>query len=780
MMKCHVSKVKYIKAVGTKIISNKVARKLLAIAEIFAAVVCVKKRKGGKAWSKQKGTILVVSHEASATGAPILAWNICKQLSDEFNIITIILRNGQLTTSFKDESCALVQIKYGFLTRRIIEKAIDYGTVFRGRKPIFAIVNSIVAANTIQPICRKEIPVICLVHEFGAYIRPIDTINRVALWSNTVVFSTDLTRIDLIQKSKQLNMSNTRLLPQGRCKAPLEVSEEEKGQTHMDSTKQFYDQLDEDEILVLGAGQIQPRKGVDLFISVACQIERRTKISKIKYAWIGSGYEPQTDYSVSIWLEDQIEKSGLSNKLVILPNSPIYEKLIKRAKIFLMTSRLDPLPNVAIDALSEGTPVHCFDKASGIAYLLSNNSFLTDYLIARYMDTHQMSLQACELLENSNIYQKTSTLCKKEADATFNMDNYIERLKSLGNKAAEDQKQITSDCQYLRNKIRNDAKDRKSGDTYLSTKITQEYIMSWKNGIWPRKPEPGFHPGIYREKMLSAREAIDPYVHYLQNGKPKGVWKNCLITPESNGGNSNRKAKTALHIHIHYPELAREIIHGILYNKIRPELYITYNKKEMVQKITMEFEAAGLKIRELIETPNKGRDIGPLITCLGKHFESNYDIYGHIHTKKSELIGKSNSNRWRRFLIANLLGTRKAAMADIIVEELYKIERLGVVFPEDPTCIGWCNNKKIAMLIGKKIGINSLPDNFEFPVGNMFWAKSGALTELYDTGYQWEDYPSEPIGYDGTMLHAIERLIPMIAERAGYTYQLTHIKGISR
>ena len=31
-----------------------------------------------------------------------------------------------------------------------------------------------------------------------------------------------------------------------------------------------------------------------------------------------------------------------------------------------------------------------------------------------------------------------------------------------------------------------------------------------ENGIWPRKPEPGFHPGIYREKMLSAREAIDP------------------------------------------------------------------------------------------------------------------------------------------------------------------------------------------------------------------------------------------------------------------------------
>ena len=58
--------------------------------------------------------------------------------------------------------------------------------------------------------------------------------------------------------------------------------------------------------------------------------------------------------------------------------------------------------------------------------------------------------------------------------------------------------------------------------------------MSWKNGIWPRKPEPGFHPGIYGERCCQ-REAIDPYVHYLQNGKPNGVWKNCLITPESNG-----------------------------------------------------------------------------------------------------------------------------------------------------------------------------------------------------------------------------------------------------
>ena len=35
-----------------------------------------------------------------------------------------------------------------------------------------------------------------------------------------------------------------------------------------------------------------------------------------------------------------------------------------------MTSRLDPLPNVGIDAMNESTPVHCFDNACGIADIL--------------------------------------------------------------------------------------------------------------------------------------------------------------------------------------------------------------------------------------------------------------------------------------------------------------------------------------------------------------------------------------------------------------------------
>ena len=36
------------------------------------------------------------------------------------------------------------------------------------------------------------------------------------------------------------------------------------------------------------------------------------------------------------------------------------------------------------------------------------------------------------------------------------------------------------------------------------------------------------------------------------------------------------------------------------------------------------------------------------------------------------------------------------------------------------------------------------------------------------------------IEYDGTMLHAIERLIPIAANNKGFSYRLTHVRGIYR
>ena len=61
----------------------------------------------------------------------------------------------------------------------------------------------------------------------------------------------------------------------------------------------------------------------------------------------------------------------------------------------------------------------------------------------------------------------------------------------------------------------------------------------------------------------------------------------------------------------------------------------------------------------------------------------------------------------------------------------------------------------------------------------MFWAKK-ALKNLYNLDLDWDDYPVEPIGYDGTMLHAIERLIPIVAMENGFKCNVTSLETLRR
>jgi lipopolysaccharide biosynthesis protein len=120
-------------------------------------------------------------------------------------------------------------------------------------------------------------------------------------------------------------------------------------------------------------------------------------------------------------------------------------------------------------------------------------------------------------------------------------------------------------------------------------------------------------------------------------------------------------------------------------------------------------------------------------------------------------------------------------MADAILARLQGGDKLGLVFPDDPIVVGWTNNRKIAQQWAGRLGLDEIPGrHFNFPVGTMFWARSEILEPLVALGLGWDDYPAEPLAHDGTMLHAIERLLPSIACMGGYRYAMTHVPGMSR
>jgi lipopolysaccharide biosynthesis protein len=82
----------------------------------------------------------------------------------------------------------------------------------------------------------------------------------------------------------------------------------------------------------------------------------------------------------------------------------------------------------------------------------------------------------------------------------------------------------------------------------------------------------------------------------------------------------------------------------------------------------------------------------------------------------------------------------------------------------------------IAQGLAARMGLRpQLPSSIDFPVRTMFWARPKALAPLLRLDLTWDAYPHEPLSPDGTVLHALERLLPLVAEEAGYHHATTYV-----
>ena len=172
-------------------------------------------RAGGQTFDLSRPTAIVVSHEASATGAPILALNLVQQLSQTHNVVTLLLRGGALCQQFQSSSSALIMAKQGFVNRKLVRRALKKTT--HQRKPAFALVNSVVSAPFLEPLRGEGISCLCLIHEFVTYIKPLDVFSEIGVWSSRVVCSTPLTWRDVLHHCNHLTDVPVAVLPQGKC-----------------------------------------------------------------------------------------------------------------------------------------------------------------------------------------------------------------------------------------------------------------------------------------------------------------------------------------------------------------------------------------------------------------------------------------------------------------------------------------------------------------------------------------------------------------------------------
>lgn len=270
--------------------------------------------------------------------------------------------------------------------------------------------------------------------------------------------------------------------------------------------------------------------------------------------------------------------------------------------------------------------------------------------------------------------------------------------------------------------------------------------------------------------------------HVLRVGNIADIQKNICANYILSGQTSNRKKEAgqlriALVIHIYFPELVEECYQ---YAQSMPEyadVYITTDSEEKKKVIYEKFRHLNCGKLDIRVVPNCGRDVGPFLVETGTYFRE-YDLICHTHDKKAGQvrpgsIGLAFSDR----CFHNSLKSK--AFVENIIQTFEDHERLGILMPPPPNHSayyftlgkGWSVNFKVTKELADRLGLLVDLDETKEPVapiGSTFWVRPKALEKLLGHEWKYENFPAEPLPWDGTVLHAVERIYGFCAQDAGY------------
>lgn len=377
-----------------------------------------------------RDTILVVSHEASRTGAPILALNLVQRLMERYNVVVLLLGAGELRANFYRTGAMVTTAGHLRIAPALARFLVN--RLCRNVRFKFALVNSVESAVILPALRKNSVRTVTLIHEFASYTRPRRVFEDALKWSDELVFSTKLTWESALHEYPDLTGRSAHIVPQGRCVVPpRNESMEQYNNERIHISRLMRSKASEnDSVIILGAGSVILRKGVDKFIECAAHVVRAHSGRKCRFIWIGNGFSPDTDIGYSVYLADQIHRAELQGYVSFIEETAAIEAAYEEADLFLLSSRLDPLPNVAIDALGMGVPVLCFDKATGIADFLNENG-LGDYCIAEYLDSSDMAKKILALVASPILRSQIGDRSREASMAYFDMASYVSKMVGI-------------------------------------------------------------------------------------------------------------------------------------------------------------------------------------------------------------------------------------------------------------------------------------------------------------------------------------------------------------
>ncbi len=298
--------------------------------------------------------LLLVGHDAFAAGAQMLLLHLGRQLARCHGVAVefLLLGDGPLLDRYTAVAPTTVLRDRRAIAGHLAQAA--------SRGVARALVNSCGSAHLVVPLQQHGIESVLLVHELPRLLERYGLVNgarAAAAAASRVIFPAHSVR-SAFTTLVPVGSTRARVMPQGlyrsirydaaagaRIRAELAIP---PGHT-----------------LVLGAGYGDLRKGFDLFLQTARMA--RARQAHTHFCWIGK-VEPD--------LADQLRPeidAGLATGLFHLPGQQDdVGAWMSAADAFALTSREDPFPSVALEAMACGLQIAAFAGSGGIAELIAN------------------------------------------------------------------------------------------------------------------------------------------------------------------------------------------------------------------------------------------------------------------------------------------------------------------------------------------------------------------------------------------------------------------------
>jgi len=166
--------------------------------------------------------------------------------------------------------------------------------------------------------------------------------------------------------------------------------------------------------IIVASGKLAKWKGFDILINAAKYLDKKNL--KFKIAIIGGGPEKK-------FLNKLIKLNNLEKKIKIINPVTNTLKYFYNADIFVLSSRVEGMPNVMIEAMMCGCTIVATNCPTGPKEIIGNNTY--GYL-SKMNDSKDLSRNIIKALNKKIPSSKTNKILKK-----FSAENVIKRHFSL-------------------------------------------------------------------------------------------------------------------------------------------------------------------------------------------------------------------------------------------------------------------------------------------------------------------------------------------------------------